>query len=201
MSIQAGATAPFLVVEGDQIVRLSIELGALKQAPVYERHKRGKNWAAIVAKDPTAPGGLARKFLTGAKGEYFYMVSGDVVPGAVIEFGADYYTTSGSKRAERWYGVVVSVSDSELVLIHAEDKAQAFVIAARPQLEQEATQAEGVTEISILPATGIGGWRVAVTKSFAAEHGGGTQGFVEMAETLEGALELARRMTVAGGAQ
>lgn len=99
----------------DKVETFATENGALTEVPVWERHKRGRNWAAVIAKDPRAPGGLARAFLPRAHGEYFYMVEG-LRPGVAVEFGADYYTTSGRKQSDRWYGAVVEVRADAVVV-------------------------------------------------------------------------------------
>ncbi len=91
--------------DGDLFIR--IEDGALTSAPVWENHKRGKNWLAIIASDPSSPGGLKRDFAVKAKGDSFYLEPTWIV-GDAIEFGGDYYSGGGSKRADRWYGFVVS---------------------------------------------------------------------------------------------
>lgn len=89
-------------------LRLVVEQGALKTVPCYETHKRGKNWAATVTKDPRSPGGLARTFWPRARGEWYYMVPADLQTGDVVEFGADYYKCSGRPSRTRVYGVVVA---------------------------------------------------------------------------------------------
>lgn len=93
----------------------SLEQGAMLNVPVYESHRRGRNWMAIIRKDPKAPGGLARLFMEPAHGNYFYFVDGIKV-GAPVEFGADYYTGGGSRSATRWYGVVVELDDEKIVI-------------------------------------------------------------------------------------
>jgi hypothetical protein len=98
-------------------VSFAVELGALKEVPVYESHKRGKNWLAVIEKDPTAPGGLKRSFQPSAKGEYHYMING-LSRNDVVEFGADYYTSNGGKRTARWYGVVTDVTEDHIAIAH-----------------------------------------------------------------------------------
>jgi hypothetical protein len=94
---------------------LGVEAGALTEVPVYESHKRGKNWLAVIQIDPTAPGGLRRTFQRRAYGDYFYMIDG-LARGMAVEFGADYYTGVGRKHATRWYGVVRCVLKDGLIL-------------------------------------------------------------------------------------
>lgn len=96
-----------------EIVSLRVECGALLDCPVWESHKRGKNWCSVIEIDPTSPGGLKRAFLQRAHGEYFYML-GDVKVGDAIEFAADYVTGAGKRQFKRVYGVVLEVTATEL---------------------------------------------------------------------------------------
>ena len=89
-----------------------IEDGALTQCPVWESHKRGKNWMASISINPASPGGLDRSFFAKAKGDSYYLIGVDgssLSPGDAIEFGADYYSGSGRPSRDRWYGCVVRV--------------------------------------------------------------------------------------------
>jgi hypothetical protein len=112
-------------------VRLPIELGALRDVPLYHDHKRARNWCAIVRLDPKAPGGLARQFLGRARGSGNYYLADGLAVGQVVEFGADYYSGSGRKSADRWYGVVRDISESEVVIESFPD-ARAAVRAEPP---------------------------------------------------------------------
>ena len=109
-------------------IKLTIENGALQEVPVWESHRRGQNWLAVIDLDPTAPGGLRRRFATKAHGDYYYMLP-DLQIGDAIEFGADYYTTSGRKRAKRWYGVVTGLSPEYVELLHCESARKACEVA------------------------------------------------------------------------
>ncbi len=53
---------------------ISIQHGALMDAPVYQTHSRGKNWFATIKPNPTAPAGLDRKFHEKGKGDYYYLL-------------------------------------------------------------------------------------------------------------------------------
>lgn len=86
------------------MVKLKVEKGALLEVPVYKSHKRGKNWLAIIELDPASPGGLKRRFLPRARGEYYYFIEPGTYP---VEFGADYYSSSYRKYPNRVYGVLV----------------------------------------------------------------------------------------------
>lgn len=107
------------------VKRFKIESGALIEVPVYENHHRGKNWLAKIQKDPKSPGGLNREFMETAKGNYYYFVEGLVV-GDIIEFGADYYSAGGRKNPNRMYGIVKSLTDSELEVELYSDSEEAF---------------------------------------------------------------------------
>lgn len=91
------------------------EHGAIMNVPCWESHSRGKNWLAVITPSPTSPGGLERTFAAKAKGDAFYLVPALSV-GDAVEFGADYYTGSGKKSAERWYGFVVAVAEDAILL-------------------------------------------------------------------------------------
>jgi hypothetical protein len=101
----------------------AIEDGALTAVPRWVDHRRcpstyrsrGKNWLAIITADPAQPGGLGRSFADKAKGSSYYIVP-ELVVGQAVEFGADYYSGGGRRRPERWYGYVVRLTDSLLVL-------------------------------------------------------------------------------------
>ena len=98
------------------MLNLAIELNALTECPVFETHKRGKNWAATIHPDPLGPGGLGRNFWKRAYGKYYYIVPENLNINDYVEFGADYYSGSGRKNSHRWYGKVMEKSDKELIL-------------------------------------------------------------------------------------
>lgn len=109
-------------------VRIKIENGAMLDAPVYNAHRNTKNWMAQITLDPKAPGGIARKFCAKARGDYYYVIDG-VKVGDAVEFGADYYTYGGRKQPERWYGVVVELTEEEIVFERAADARAAIELA------------------------------------------------------------------------
>ena len=116
--------------------RVKIEHGAMTNAPIYEDHKRARNWLAVIRLDPKAPSGIGRKFMEKARGDrYFYLTDGLEV-GQPVEFGADYYTGGGRKQASRWYGVVAEITEDEIVFERAADARSAVErakeIAAQP---------------------------------------------------------------------
>lgn len=94
-------------LEDDELA-LKVEDGALTTVPsgCWQTHSRGKNWMATIEIDPSKPGGLDRAFWTKAKGSSYYLLA-SFTPGEAIEFGADYYSGSGKKSANRWYGYIV----------------------------------------------------------------------------------------------
>mgnify|MGYP000861538848 CR=1 FL=1 len=120
-----------------------VELGAMLEVPVYETHKRGKNWMATIQKDPNSPGGLKREFFDRAKGDYFYMVNSLQV-GQAVEFGADYYSGAGNRSTNRFFGVVSEITAGSVTFDKYETAAKAIEAAGsfagpdkRAQLEQE----------------------------------------------------------------
>jgi hypothetical protein len=112
----------------DELYTGTIEDGAMIDAPVYEHHRRGKNWMAIITANPTAPGGLARQFVEHVGGRYYYIVSPDLV-GKPVEFGADYYSASENRSPKRWYGVVRAVTDASIAIEHYSTATQAIKAA------------------------------------------------------------------------
>ena len=95
------------------MIILNHDHGALTQAPIYEQHKRGKNWLAIIDTDPTKPGGLGRQFANRAHGEYLYLIE-NLREGQAIEFGADYYSGRGLKSPKRFYGVIRKITENTI---------------------------------------------------------------------------------------
>lgn len=116
--------------------RFKKEMGYLVEVPIYEGHKRGRNWLAVISPDPKSPGGLARSFCEHGRGKYFYNVE-DLKPGDVIEFGADYYTRSGHPSRNREYGVVISNVADYLEIEFFDTPAEAFQYAKENFREQE----------------------------------------------------------------
>jgi hypothetical protein len=127
------------LIDPKDYLRYEIVAGASQDAPVYESHKRGKNWMAVIRLDPTAPNGLGRVFVPKAKGDdNYYIVEGAVQAGDAIEFGADYYTGGGSKHATRWYGVVVSMTGKKIVLAETATAKKAIKLANQMKEQEQA---------------------------------------------------------------
>jgi len=105
-----------------------VEHGAMTDVPIYENHERGTNWLAKISPNPSAPGGLDREFVERGRGKYYYLVA-DLEPGTPVEFGADYRTSGGRKRPNRWYGVVARVATDAIEFAPANDADEAFALA------------------------------------------------------------------------
>jgi hypothetical protein len=97
------------------MITLKHDHGALIEVPIFEKHKRGKNWMAVISINPTKPGGLGRKFMNRAHGEYKYSIEG-LKKGNAIEFGADYYSSKLNRTPKRFYGVIVEITEKELII-------------------------------------------------------------------------------------
>lgn len=92
-----------------------VENGAMLTAPVYESHRRGRNWMAVINADPSSPGGLSREFVERGKGKYYYIVDEDIV-GKPVEIAGDYFSGSGRRSPNRWYGVVRALTSTEITI-------------------------------------------------------------------------------------
>lgn len=104
-------------MEGDKrrIDVHELENNAFVEVPIYDNHPRAKNWLAIIKPDPSKPNGLDRTFVQKAHGKYFYMAT-DIKVGQALEFGADYYTTSGHKQPARVYALVLAKDENSITL-------------------------------------------------------------------------------------
>lgn len=91
-------------------VTLALEQGFSLSAPVYKNERRAKNRAAIISLDPAKPGGLERKFLEHSSSPYHYYSMAGVTSGMALEFAAE------RRHNKRWYGAVVSATETALVL-------------------------------------------------------------------------------------
>lgn len=125
--------------------KIKVEQSHMMDAPIFETHNRGKNWLAVIEKDPKAPGGLGRKFKDKGKGDFYYSISG-LKPGDAVEFGADYYSGSGRKNSRRWYGIVFGVDKDEIMFIKSKDANEAISNAKKfekkPPTEKEIKEFE-----------------------------------------------------------
>ena len=123
-----------------EIYTAPVSDGAMLGAPVYESHRRGKNWMAVIAPDPAAPGGVARTFVPRGRGRYYYIVSADLV-GQPVEVGADYISSGGKRSPKRWYGVVRALTSEEIRIEHYETATQA-IAASRTGPDRQALEEE-----------------------------------------------------------
>ncbi|MFA7121688.1 MAG: hypothetical protein WC277_09410 [Bacilli bacterium] len=96
-----------------------IEDGVLMAVPKWSSHKRSRCWMAKIDIDPSSPGGLSRDFFDKARGSGYYRLPTDLKPGDALEVAADYYSASGRKSGDRWYGYVVRITPEMLVVREA----------------------------------------------------------------------------------
>jgi hypothetical protein len=95
------------------------------ETPIYETHKRGRNWVAILRGKNAA--NLERDFLPMVGGT---VVVSRVALGSALEFGADYISSGGIRHPCREYYVVVGGEAYELI-VEQYDTAAKAIRAAR----------------------------------------------------------------------
>lgn len=117
-------------------LRLRLANGALLEAPIYEKHQRGTNYLAIIDIDPTMPGGLGRRFAPRGRGDCMYMTESLGLFDAV-EFGADYTTNAGNKHRNRWYGVIMAITDDFLIVESAASGSKAVLRSKEARISPE----------------------------------------------------------------
>lgn len=126
-----------------ETLTLEVDGGAIT-TPSYEPHKRGKNWIARLVGPNAAR--MDRQFLD-MRGRIVDL--GDVQRADAIEVGSDYYNARGAKRPDRDYYVVLSRSETELVLEEHATAAQA-IKAARLLREADAAEIDaGGRQVSV----------------------------------------------------
>jgi len=123
-----------------EVVRVRVVAGGIPEAPVWESHKRGKNWAAIVGADPRMPGGLSRRFLERGRGDFLYML-GDLSLFDALEFAGDYVSFNGNVTQNRWYGVVVTKTEDALELRKCKRGLDAVVLSSEMRRSSEERRA------------------------------------------------------------
>lgn len=96
-----------------ETIKVAVANNVLLEVPIWEAHFRGSNWMAVINVDGSSPGGLSRRFMPRGKGDCFYLLE-QLQLFDPIEFGADYTTSVGTKKRDRWYGVVTAVTDGHL---------------------------------------------------------------------------------------
>ena len=87
---------------------IAVEFGAFNN-PIFENHKRGRNWAAEVTGKNAA--NCDKRFLK-KRGAIIDLEG--IAPGAVIEIAGDYTTARGGFRPDRRYWLVRSLSETEM---------------------------------------------------------------------------------------
>jgi hypothetical protein len=118
-------------------LKLTLANGALLEAPIYEKHFRGSNWLAVIDIDATAPAGLARRFLDRGRGDCLYNTE-QIGLFDAVEFAADYTTSVGTKKRERWYGVVTAKTDDYLMVERCPSGAKAVLHSKKLRTSPEA---------------------------------------------------------------
>ncbi len=148
-------------------LRLKKLNGALLDAPIWEEHKRGSNWAAIIGVDPVMPGGLSRRFIERGRGVCKYL-SEKIGTFDAVEFAGDYYTFSRDKQQNRWYGVVTDVTADAVVVVQYKDGLSAILAAEDMRKKHQAAVAAARTKND--------GKQERVEKSAKGEEGVETEG-------------------------
>lgn len=82
--------------------------------PVYDDHRRARNWVAIVESDKREPGGLRRTFLKKASGRRVH--ASEIQEGHWLEFAGDRLSASGNRYEDRAYCRVLSITNTKLVV-------------------------------------------------------------------------------------
>lgn len=118
-----------MTVDGDAI-----------ENPIFESHKRGTNWACVLIGKNAA--NMDRAFLP-QRGKIIDVSNVEV--GVAIEIAGDYTSSGGNKQRNRIAGVVVSKTDTELVIDQYASVAKAISAANK-----------GIRSIVIEDAVGAG---------------------------------------------
>jgi hypothetical protein len=94
------------------VERMTIDVdGDAIENPIYESHKRGTNWCAVMTGKNAA--NMERSFLA-QRGMIIDVSSVEV--GAALEIAGDYTSSGGNKQRNRITGVVVLKSENEFVI-------------------------------------------------------------------------------------
>lgn len=123
-----------------EVVRLRVVSGGLVDVPAWEKHHRGKNWAAVIGADPRMPGGLSRRFLEYARGDFYYSL-GDLSLFDAVEFAGDYVSWSGSVTSNRWFGVVVTKTEDFVELRRCQRGIDAVLLSSELRQSTEERKA------------------------------------------------------------
>lgn len=119
-----------------KILKLLVANNVLLEAPIFEKHHRGTNWMAVIDLDPSMPSGLSRKWLKRGRGECLYVLD-QLTLFDPVEFGADYTTMAGNKQRDRWYGVVIAITDGLLHIEQTTSGAKAVVRAKEARISRK----------------------------------------------------------------
>lgn len=111
-------------------IRLKCLNGGLLETPVNNSHHRARNWVAIVTLNPTLPGGIDRFWFHRGSGPVPYIVPEQLSVFDVVEFGADYVRGSGTRDPVRWYGVVLAVTQTSIILQPCKTALAAFELSS-----------------------------------------------------------------------
>jgi len=124
-------------------VRLRVVGGAIIEAPVWEKHHRSSNWAAVIGVDAGMPGGMARRFIDRGRGVALYLAE-QIAPLDAMEFAGDYFTFTREKRSNRWFGVVKLIESDGITLIECKTGLAAVLLSEKMRKERFAAQ-PGIT--------------------------------------------------------
>lgn len=113
-------------MEPKKVWDLPIIDGAILKGNIpFETHKRGKNWLAVISRDPKSPGGISRSFMERGHGEYAYIAE-NIPVGSALECGADYYSGGGNPSRNRTYWLLTARTPSKWVLAEYETSSDLF---------------------------------------------------------------------------
>ena len=94
--------------------------------PIWEDHRRARNWLAYIEENPDAPGGFTRKWCERGQGRFKYSVT-TLLEGDTVEFGADRIWADGAGRSrERWVGEIVKITDTEMQVRYFDTPGEMF---------------------------------------------------------------------------
>lgn len=111
--------------ESGKIYRIPLDQDYVVQPPVWEDHRRARNWLARIEEDPDVPGGIVRHFAQRGRGRFKYTVP--LVEGDLIEFGADRIWAAGDGRMRcRWVGEVLVIKETEMQVRYYDSPEEMF---------------------------------------------------------------------------
>lgn len=123
------ATGAIVETPAGYLKRMTLAIdGDAIENPIFESHKRGKNWVAILTGKNAAS--MERHFLAN-KGRVVDVSKLSVTGGDVLEIAGDYTSTRGNKSRNRVCGVVVERTDEQMILDTYSSDAKALSAANR----------------------------------------------------------------------